>query len=147
MEMKQHKSKFRFGNNGIVFTLDAIMALIVVVIILTFANIYFFRLDKSNPSNLQIIRTGSDVMKMLDYNGSFLSYDANLINIDKKILLPKSYEMRIVVNASNGRNFDTSETIPSDRFVSSGSILMAINDQNLSNKINPAVGRYWIWAK
>ena len=149
MKIKQRKLKYLYGNKGIVFTLDAIMAMIIVIILLTFANYYLFKIGQASSStgNLQILKTGSDVMKILEYNKSFQNYNANMIDIDKKLLLQPNYEMRIAINTTNGRNFDTNQTIPSDRFVGGGSILMAIVDESISNKINPAIGRYWIWVK
>ncbi len=149
MTIEQRKLRSLYGNKGIVFTLDAVMAMIVVIILLTFANYYLFKIDQtsSSSSNLQVLKTGSDVMKMLDYNKSFQNYNAAIIDADKRFFLQPNYEMRIIINTTDGRNFDTNQIIPSNRFVGSGSIVMAITDESISNKINPAIGRYWIWVK
>ncbi|MBI2670845.1 hypothetical protein HYX18_02620 [Candidatus Woesearchaeota archaeon] len=147
---QQHNSKSHFGNKAIVFTLDALVAFMFVIILLTFANFYFYRIEESTPSNLQTIKTGSDVMMMLYYNGTFNYYDADLINKDKNFLLPKVYVMKISIKTlNNPLPIETSEGIPSDgRFVASGRIAIAIEDSTvLPNKMRAAVGRYWIWGK
>src|SRR3989344_5482781 len=56
---------------GIIFALDASLAVSVVIIILINSSYYFSTSSKESLSQLQPVRIGSDIIAILDFQGNF----------------------------------------------------------------------------
>lgn len=94
---------------GIIFALDAALAVSVVIIILINSSYYFSTASKESMSQLQPVRIGSDVIALLDFGGSFdyafekdiegnpLGDDIPQGNLNVSAYLPKNYAMRYAI--------------------------------------------------
>src|SRR3989344_7210388 len=92
---------------GIIFALDAALAVSVVIIILINSSYYFSTSSKESLSQLQPVRIGSDIMALLDFSGDINSAilqdseaDGDLIpqaNLNVSAYLPKNYAMKYAI--------------------------------------------------
>ena len=82
------------GNKGFIFTLDVVVAFILLLILIASFSIYF---RESNSNELYLKRLGYDAVLMLDYNGSLKTLDENIILKDMQLFLPENYDMRILI--------------------------------------------------
>ncbi len=116
----QRKQKYQqswnllFGNKGIVFSLDAVIAITIVLILLVYSSYYLSTSSKESVSQLQITRVGTDAIAMMDLDGlldlAVTNYpelgsgrlDDVILNYSK--YLPPSYDMKIYIT-------DTMESI------------------------------------
>src|SRR3989344_1911872 len=92
---------------GIIFALDAALAVSVVIIILINSSYYFSTSSKESLSQLQPVRIGSDIIAVLDYQGNFDYAFANDLESHEDIpvsslnvsdYLPKNYAMRFTIS-------------------------------------------------
>lgn len=106
----------RITKKGIVFSLDAAIAVTIVLILLVNTSYYFSTASRESVSQLHLIRIGNDVMHMLDLTGDLRraitddykgsptmnpSIDEKTVNISK--YLPEGYDMKVLI-------FDMGET-------------------------------------
>ncbi len=94
---------------GIIFALDAALAVTVVIIILINSSYYFSTSSKESLSQLQPVRIGSDIIALLDFGGSFEYAFDDLNNVESNgdeippdhlnvsTYLPKNYAMKYAV--------------------------------------------------
>ncbi|MDP1694981.1 MAG: hypothetical protein Q8L34_05575, partial [Candidatus Woesearchaeota archaeon] len=92
---------------GIIFALDAALAVSVVIIILINSSYYFSTSSKESLSQLQPVRIGSDIMALLDFSGDINSAilqdseaDGDTIpqaNLNVTAYLPKNYAMKYAI--------------------------------------------------
>src|SRR3989344_6563637 len=92
---------------GIIFALDAALAVSVVIIILINSSYYFSTSSKESLSQLQPVRIGSDIMAILDFQCNFdytinndLESHGDIIPVDNlnvSAYLPKNYAMRYAI--------------------------------------------------
>lgn len=60
------KLHLHFGNKkAFIFALDAVFALMIVILTLTIANLYIARIEHSSISEVQIAKRGNDIIKIL----------------------------------------------------------------------------------
>src|SRR3990167_6026137 len=102
MVTNQPKSLQSFGKNkGFIFSMDAVFALIMVIMILTISNIYLSRIEFSSISDLQIIKRSNDLFKILNENpnnGTDYIVLANFTDFNINTTL------RDIIFAANGPN-------------------------------------------
>ena len=114
-------------NKGIVFSLDAAIAVTIVLVLLVNTSYYFSTASRESVSQLHLIRIGNDVMHMLDLTGDLRRaitddyktspsmnpvIDDKIVNVSK--YLPEGYDMKGLifdmgeteVNRDNARNID-----------------------------------------
>lgn len=140
--MKRQFCYLNFGNKGFVLTLDAALAVIVVTMLL-FVAVFYVGKAEDKLSNLQIVRTGSDILTVLDNNGALASLDEDIILDDLNALLPPYYNMRIIFNGTFSQDsiiIETASEIADDKFVGSGKRFLVVNN-------GFATAEYWIWSK
>src|SRR3989344_1957593 len=101
------------GNKGFIFTLDVVVAFILLLILIASFSIYF---RESNSNELYLKRLGYDAVLMLDYNGSLKTLDENIILKDMQLFLPENYDMRILLNGMTIGSIPKGDTIAGDRF-------------------------------
>ncbi len=101
--MKQRQS----DKHGVVFSLDAAIAVTVLIIVLINSAYYLSTSSRESLSQLQPVRLGSDILAILEYTGDLntvITTDAvGSSFIDESILnlgryLPGNYEMQIAIN-------------------------------------------------
>lgn len=115
----------RITRRGIVFSLDAAIAVTIVLILLVNTSYYFSTASRESVSQLHLIRIGNDVMHMLDLTGELrkaivddyaVSPQMNplvsrtTVNVSKYI--PEGYDMKVIIfdqgeteiNLANARN-------------------------------------------
>ena len=92
---------------GVVFSLDAAIAVTVIIIILINSAYYFSTSSKESLSQLQPLRIGSDVLAILDYTGnldeiiatdSIGSQFIDITKLNMSYYLPANYEMKLSIN-------------------------------------------------
>ena len=103
-------------NKGIVFSLDAAIAVTIVLVLLVNTSYYFSTASRESVSQLHLIRIGNDVMHMLDLTGDLRraitddyrispsmnpTISATVVNVSK--YLPEGYDMKVLI-------FDMGET-------------------------------------
>mgnify|MGYP001590419510 CR=1 FL=1 len=91
---------------GIIFALDAALAVSVVIIILINSSYYFSTSSKESLSQLQPVRIGSDIMALLDFTDN-INYailqdsEADIYipqsNLNVSAYLPKNYAMKYAI--------------------------------------------------
>lgn len=106
-------------NKGIVFSLDAAIAVTVVIILLINTSYYFSTASRESVSQLHLIRIGNDVLHMLDLNGDLRQailedykptntpqlspvIEDKFVNVTR--YLPEGYDMKVFI-------FDMGETV------------------------------------
>lgn len=142
MMMKMQSWNLRFGNKGIVFSLDAAAALIIVLFILIVSNFYMYRSVNELP-NLEVIRTGHDIIAMMDYEGTLETLNANSIKTRMDALLPGKYDMLLKTTSEN-QNISIGGTPPNDRFIGAGKRFSVVSNQENATYLTT---RFWIWLK
>lgn len=133
-----------FGRNkknkkGIIFTLDVILGTIIVLIVLTFGSVYLSLASDEKLGQLQLIRTGNDILAILDYRAILQSQNETLIYDEMKTLLPMNMDMQILIEASSSAT-QTVVQPPAKGLVVSGSRVIYING-------NYAKAKYLAWYK
>lgn len=95
--------KSTIKKRGIIFALDAALAVTVVIIILINSSYYFSTSSKESLSQLQPVRIGSDVIALLDFGGNIqyaIQQDSDADptipskNLNVTDYLPQNYAMR-----------------------------------------------------
>lgn len=142
MKMKKQLWNSNSGNKGFILSFDVVIAVFIVLLILTAATFYATRASEDSLSKLQMVRVGSDILAILDYEGTLATLSSPNIETGLNELLPASYHMRVEIK---GRTFgpvivETASEMPSDRFIGSGKRLFNKNAEYYT-------ARYWIWLK
>ena len=132
-----------YGNKGIIFTLDVVVAVLIFILLLSLSGYYISKSQELREVNLMILRTGSDIITALDNNNILSTMDLNTIETDKDILLPNNTEMKIILeceDSSGGSSgyLETPEIIP-NKFVGSGKRFF-IRESN-----NNCIAQFFIW--
>ena len=153
--MKQlRKWKWHYGNKSFVMTMDAIIAVIIVILFLSFANLFFLKGQQSSAQELQMIKYGSDVVRILDSEQLFdevvlLGGNFSIVSNRTQNISLKNYQMKfaIVDFGKIGNITEEDIPIPQDRFIGGGEYVIAVtNTTNNTIKSYNRV-RYWIWLK
>ncbi len=147
MKEVEQKWKLRFGNKGIIFTMDAVVALLLVIALLTASYFYLYKSNNVIP-NLSVLRTGDDIMALLDYGGYLSNLNQSDIQNVTSSLLSNRHDIFIKITTSNytspNQTFLIGNTIPNDRFVGSGKRFGVITNATNATFIT---SRYWVWLK
>ena len=150
----------KFGIKGFAFSLDAALAVFVIVLLIAVSTDYVNKSDEAMP-NLQVYRVGSDVINVLRIEGKLNDFKSgnfswDVINGSIHNILPSNYEMRVKYLAvpsyykkkKGGKTItgETGDNIPNDRFVASGKVIF------LADKVKKDLGyyviaQYWVWEK
>ncbi|MBW2989815.1 hypothetical protein KY358_05870 [Candidatus Woesearchaeota archaeon] len=133
----------RFGNKAFIFSLDALIAVIVAVSLLSASSSYISRSRSEPVSELQAIRIGSDVLALMDYSGALDNLDFERMDLELNRLLPINYHMRIEAECMEGGpvTAETTDTFPKDRFIGAGSRIF------ITNASNYCIADFSIWLK
>lgn len=142
--MKERRGflNLRCGNRGIIFTIDVMIALIITLTILAAANFYVNRIGVDNFSDLQIRRTGSDIVVLLD-NLDQLD-PPNVVGIWGNVseILPSYYDINLTGSGGGGCDFGVGSNVPNDKSILTGRRFFMIN-----NTDEYCLILYRIWQK
>ncbi len=127
-------------NRGIIFSLDAVIAIFIVLVIVATSH-YYFTWKPITPTELQMIKVGYDVVSILDNKGIFDSLDRSYIENELRKVLPNNYEMRLFINTTTKNIIiETSKTTPKNKLIVCGERTFVTN--NDFGKI-----KFWMWLK
>lgn len=151
MMARKQLSNLRYGNKrAFILTLDALLALIIVLIVLGAANSYIARSENVMP-NIQTARIGSDIVKLLENTNSFGSLNATAIKNNMNSIIPPSYGMRLNVSwayadtPKSVNSFEVGENLPDKKSISTGKrFFVVISGGSLTHY---GVVNYWVWLK
>jgi len=137
------KQSWNFGfkdKKGFVFTLDVLIALVLVVGIL-FTSSYFINKKIQDPYiSLQLMHIGSDFINLLDNQGYFNDINHDKIKSYLDTNLPSQYGMHIQ-NSGGSCVLDVqTDTLPSNKKIVSGKEFFISNGNFCSLK-------YEVWLK
>ncbi|MBS3125969.1 hypothetical protein J4453_00810 [Candidatus Woesearchaeota archaeon] len=108
--MKKPSCALRFGNKGFVFTLDVAIAVFILVGILAISSFYISRTNEESLSRIQMERTGSDILALVDYNGALESLSTDTLRTSLNVLLPANYHARIEISGGSLEGAIVTET-------------------------------------
>ena len=77
--MKKQLLNSHFGNKAFIFSLDVIIGIMVVASIFVASTFYIIKAGDESISKLQTIRTGYDVLALLDNQGTLNSLSVETI--------------------------------------------------------------------
>lgn len=130
-----------------VFSLDAAIAVVLVVIIITGSNFFFLKANEDFITNMQMLRAGSDISAVLDADGTLSTLDTVQIKSGIDALLPKNYNMRLTINTTAYNYLLVAETESEDtgkKFIVSGKrFFYAVQGGNAY----PSSVKYEVWPK
>jgi len=139
-----------YGNKkAFILTLDAFLALVVVLIALGAASSYIARSENVMP-NIQTARIGSDIVKLLENTNSFDTLNATAIKNDMDNIIPPSYEMRLNISWADSSleetgSFEIGNGLPDKKFISTGERFFVVIANNSLTYYG--IAKYWIWLK
>lgn len=146
--MKKQLWNSHYGNKkGFVFTLDSLIAVVISFIVLGAASGYVAK-STTSLADMQISRTGSDIVTLLENTNSFDSLNFAAIESSLNQVLPEKYGLRINLQCSDSdlnevADFIIGEDIPENNFVSSGKRFFVIEN----SEIDYCMINYWVWKK
>ena len=139
MALKKSSWNFQFGNKGIIFLLDIIIAAFLIMIVLTASIFFVSRAEEASISKLQASRIAHDIFSTLDYSDKLKTFDVALIQSEIEAFLPEAYGLDYKITCE-GRVYDSRLTIPEEYILSGERIFI---DQYLNN----CIVRYWLWLR
>ncbi len=129
---------------GVILTIDSIIAITLVTVILIAATNYSIRSQEDVLPELQLVRTGNDILNLLDNIGVFEEMNADKLSEDLNILLPATYEMKINLTIDETSIETDSVEIPQDRFIGAGERIFVISSEE---ELKFGIARFWIWSR
>lgn len=150
MRTKKQLWNSHFGNKGFVFTLDALVAVVVAFILLAVANYYITKSSEDTFADLQMIRTGSDIITILDHIKSLDTLNPAIIEQDLAELLPEKYGIRLELSWEDAETSSPGSTtvgdpLPTKKFIATGKRFFLVTvDEAITDY---GMVRYWIWLK
>jgi len=141
MKMRKQSWILGYGNKGFIFTLDAAIAVFLVMIIFLAAN-YYATKGTEPLSRLQMVRTGYDLIAVLDNSGVLVSLDSALIENSLIEILPVNYEMRLEITGTYPDQIviETSNIPEGKKFVATGKRFFVSGDYYETAK-------FYIWLR
>lgn len=110
-------------NKGFILSLDISIATFVAFLLIIISVYYVGLANEETLSRLQLVRTGSDIIAIMDYEETIDNLDKIEIQDEMKKLLPPGYEMRIFINGTFPEQNLTAESTtepPSKKFIMGG---------------------------
>src|SRR3989344_1171538 len=119
--MKKQYFNFSLKNKrGFIFTMDVAIALVIVFIILTAAATFVTRSNKDPFPNLQLLKYGADVSRILDYQELLKSPSEIAISNKIQATVPTYYSIELIGSGSGSCSFYAGEAPQSTKSITSG---------------------------
>ena len=134
---------------GVIFTMDAIMAIAVVFLIIVMAHSQLAGVDLGYWNNMYAQKIAADVVAVLDEEGILATLDADAIESNITELLPENYQMWAQID-SYARNLTLDRTLTvgqepaNEDIVVSGRRVFVSGSDYIENY---NVIRYQIWPR
>lgn len=138
------KKRFYISNLGdkkaFIFTMDVAITLIIVFLFLAAATTFVVKSNRDPFPNLQLVKFGSDVMRILDRGEYLDNPDEGVMSAKLQNILPSYYGMQIQGNGLGDCNFLVGDEPPDDRFIASAKYYFKTQN-NFCN------ARYKVWVE
>ena len=131
----------KLRKNGFMLTIDGIIAITLVTVILITATNYVARSQSDILPELQLVRTGNDILNVLDNSGNFRTIDMDKLIYDSDNLVPVTYEMKIEITIGEYINTTNSQDLPSNKFIGTGERVF------VTDNLEFGIARFWIWSR
>lgn len=134
-------------SRGYILSLDILIAAFLAFILIIMSTYYTGLSSEEMLSRLQMVRTGNDILAVLDYRDTVDYLDKIKIQDEMKTMLPSGYEMRITINGTFPQQSLVAESTkdpPSERFTAGGRRTFVI--YNETNEYF-ATADFLIWLK
>jgi len=130
------------NKKGFSFTLDVTLGLLIAFLILSLANFYVVRNEVDIFPQLQVSKTGNDILNIFDR----LGYFDPPVNLDTCFneLLPSFYGMSISGVGDGNCTFNVGDDIPENVFIASGSRFFTIKHEDY---FEYCLAEFRIWQK
>ena len=138
--MKQQQLKFLYGNKGIVFTLDMLVAFLVFAIAFIVSIYYVSQASEDKLANVQISVIASDAVSSLDNSKILDTFNSTLMQSEIDKLIPKAYQMRLVIEMNDNSTIEVGGITPEGIAVAAGKRFFVAG--NKYGEVN-----YWIWPR
>nr|MBI4156952.1 hypothetical protein [Candidatus Woesearchaeota archaeon] len=150
--MKKQSWNLVYGNKGFAFILDVALAILLVILMLAASNIYIFKNTKDTSSNLQLSKTGSDVVTVLDNTKELDTLNKDSIEDSISGLIPENYGYRFNISwqksgSQEMQSFEIGSLVPNDKFVATGKKFFLVTSIDETNITDYGSAKYWIWLK
>lgn len=143
--MKKQSWNLRSTRKGYILSVDIILAIAVVTVLLTVSFYYAYRSSEDTFARLQITRTGSDILAVLDYDNDLSTLNQNTIRNAMNRLLPTNYNMRIEITPDIGDSFVIGDPLPIKSFIASGRRVFVVKSGG--EITDYGIAQFWIWSK
>ncbi len=138
MEVVKLLLNSHYGNKGIVFALDALVAIFLVVAVLLSSFLLITRSEAESYGLLQQMKLGNDLFASLDMNGKLDSLNKNTIITNIENILPNNFNYYFRLECEN-------KIIQTNRSV--GGSLMEGERIMITNNLDYCIARYSVWPK
>lgn len=129
------------GKRGQVLTFDAALATVLVVIVIA-ASAHYASVSAIEPAAvLQMVRTGHDVIAVLDAQGFFNRANVTELENELQNSTPVNYNIRLSVENETTSWYVTNSSLPNETLTVSGIRPVVLRDTNFS------IVRFWIWPE
>jgi len=150
--MKKRSWNLVYGNKGFAFILDVFLAILLVILMLAASNIYIFKNTKDTSSNLQLSKTGSDIVTVLDNTKELDTLNKDSIEDSISSLIPENYGYRFNISWQKSgeqemQSFEIGNIVPNDKFVATGKKFFLVTNTDETNITDYGSAKYWIWLK
>lgn len=144
IKMNQYLNLYSGNKKGVVLSLDAAIAVVIVSIIVIIATTYITKSNNDYTSRMQLVKIGSDIITVLDYDGALNALNSDVISSKMNNILPIGYNMKIRIETNSSIVVETTGVIPEDRYVFAGRKLLVITN---STDASYATARFWVWNR
>ncbi len=124
------------SGKGFVYSLDAIVAIILVIAVIASFNIVFE--NNLSPSSVVLRKLATDLIIVLNQKGEFYDLDVIIINQEIKKILPKNYGFYYKIKSSSG-TVESGDAIEKEDYYSGFAVINARGGFGVLN--------YQIWQK
>lgn len=138
--MSQYSNSNLKNKKGFIFTMDVAVSLVIVFTILVAAALFVTKANKDPLPNLQLLKHGEDVSRVLDYQGLLKSPNENLISSKLQLIVPSYYGIEIIGEGPGSCVFYAGEAPPPTKTLVSGKYYF-------NSEGNICTLNYKIWLK
>lgn len=141
MSLQQYKLHCPRSKRGIIFTLDAVIAMSIFLLVVVITTFYIAKAGEDRLAKVNIYNAGSDALSILDNEDILKGLDEEEIESKLENILPDKYSIKLKIITDSGVSLDIGENPPVGRFIGSGERFFVTNNKNFG------IARFSIWEK
>jgi len=141
MSLQQYKLHCPKSKRGIIFTLDAVIAMSIFLLVVIITTFYMAKAGEDKLAKINIYNAGSDALSVIDNKNLLKELDEEEIESELKNILLAKYSMRLQIRTNNDLSLDIGKQPPVGRFIGSGERFFVTKDNNFG------IARFSIWEK